>query len=379
MNFIETFKEGQKGLHKGLPMGEGLSEITKATNGIQRSRIYGCAAAPKSGKSTLADCGFVIEPFVYCLENDIDIEWIYYSYEIDRISKEFEFAVHFLNKDFGITHIGLDEGIIKEGENQIEISSGYLMGRLQDDDGNQIKVKESIEEALKEVYEKRIIPLFGIYNSDGEQIQKGKIIFLENRNNPTGIYKDIRKYAEDNGKFIYKHFTNSQGQKGKRVIGYKPTNPDKYVMVIIDHLRKVLPERGFTLKQTVDKTIEYSVELRNWCGYSFLHIIHLNRNMTDTTRMKYAGDLLYPNSDDIKDSGNLAEEADYMFTMFNPNDERYKLQKHFGEDIRDKDGNELYPRMRTLHLVENRYGDSPQHFRVNMQGNIKNFEKLEIK
>lgn len=67
-----------------------------------------------------------------------------------------------------------------------------------------------------------------------------------------------------------------------------------------------------------------------------------------------------------------------MFTMFNPNDERYKLKKHFGVDIKDGNGNELYPRMRTLHLVENRYGDSPLHFRVNMQGNIKNFEKLEI-
>lgn len=48
MNFIETYKEGQQGVNKGLPMGEGLSEVSKAINGIQRSRMYGVAAAPKA-------------------------------------------------------------------------------------------------------------------------------------------------------------------------------------------------------------------------------------------------------------------------------------------------------------------------------------------
>lgn len=378
MNFIETYKEGQQGVNKGLPMGEGLLEVSRAINGVQKSRIYGVAAAPKAGKSTLADCGFVIEPIEYCIANNIDIEYLYYSYEIDRISKEFDFAAHYLNKDHGITHVSLDEGITREGESEIEISSGYLMGRLQDDDGNQIKVKESIEKVLKKVYEDRIIPLFGEYDSLGRKVNKGKIRFIENRNNPTGIYKDIMSYAAENGEFIHDEYKTSDGKSGKRIVGYKPKNPNKYVIIIIDHLRKILLERGFTLKQAVDKTIEYSVELRNLCGFSFLHIIHLNRNMTDTNRIKYSGDLLYPNSDDIKDSGNLSEEADFMFTMFNPNDERYKLRKHFGLDIKDANGNEFYPRMRTLHLVENRYGDSPLHFRVNMQGNIKNFEKLEI-
>lgn len=253
------------------------------------------------GKSTLADCGFVIEPIEYCIANDIDIEYLYYSYEIDRISKEFDFAAHYLNKDHGITHVLLDEGITRDGESEIEISSGYLMGRLQDDDGNQIKVKESIEEVLKKVYEDRIIPLFGEYDSLGRKVSKGKIRFIENRNNPTGIYKDIISYAAENGEFIHDEYKTSEGKSGKKVVGYKPKNPNKYVIIIIDHLRKVLLERGFTLKQAVDKTIEYSVELRNLCGFSFLHIIHLNRNMTDTNRIKYSGDLLYPNSDDIKD------------------------------------------------------------------------------
>lgn len=71
---------------------------------------------------------------------------------------------------------------------------------------------------------------------------------------------------------------------------------------------------------------------------------------------------------------NLAEDADYVFTLFNPNDQRYNLQKHFGTQIRDTNGNEIYPNLITAHLVESRHCVYPQHFALNMFGGIKNFE-----
>ena len=105
MNFIEEFKKGQSGGNKGLPMGDGLANVSKAINGVQRARIYGVAAAPKAGKSTFVDYGFVIEPFLYCIANNIPIEWIYFSFELDRVSKEFDFAAFFLWHDYGIEFI----------------------------------------------------------------------------------------------------------------------------------------------------------------------------------------------------------------------------------------------------------------------------------
>jgi replicative DNA helicase len=51
-NLIEEFKKGQRGENKGIPFGEGLELITKATNGIQRGRMYGVGSPPKVGKST---------------------------------------------------------------------------------------------------------------------------------------------------------------------------------------------------------------------------------------------------------------------------------------------------------------------------------------
>lgn len=403
MNLIEAYKKGQEGANKGLPMGEGLENISAAINDLQRAMIYVVAGAAKGGKSTLVDAGFVIGPCLFVINNNftylkllndgftkeqiksihnisyIDLEIIYYSYEIDRISKEFDFVAHFLNYDFGIQNISLDEGVLYEGKNIIELSSNYLRGILSDDNGKMIKVKPSIFEAIKTVYENRIIPLFGEYDVKGDLIKKGIISFFENKDNPTGIRNSLIKHAELNGKITYSKFTGADGKIHKRIVKYEPNNPDKYTFVITDHLRKLIPERGFTAKQTVDKFSEYAVEMKISFKYSFVHIIHLNRSMTDTNRIKQQDDMLYPNSDDVKETGNLAEDCDVMLTIFNPNDDRYNLTKHFGKMIKDRANNLLYPYMRSIHLVESRHTIYPKHFRVDMLGGIKKFKQLIIK
>lgn len=254
------------------------------------------------GKSTFVDYAFVIQPFLYAVQNNIPVEWIYFSFELDRISKEFDFAAYFLFHDFGMEKIQLDEGITYTSggitNNIIDLSPDYLRGRLQDDNGNIIRVKESVQEALKVVYENRIIPLFGEYAQNGELLKKGLIKFIEQKDNPTGIYKFLKEHAKKSGRFV-----SYQSGVVSRIGGYVSDHPEKYTIIIMDHLRKLINERGWQMKQTVDKMVEYMVELRNWCGYTFVPIIHTNRGMTDVDRIRHAKDELYPTSDDIKDTG----------------------------------------------------------------------------
>jgi len=379
MNFQVAFEKGQEGSNKGLALGPGLEMISRAINGLQRGMIYGIAAAPKVGKSTICDAGFVIGPWLDAIAKNILIEFIYLSYEIDRISKEFDFAAHFLAIDHGIKYVDLGEDVTFRGEQIIEMSGDYLLGNLQDDKGETILVKNIIKDKMIEVYQTRIKPLFGEYNAAGDCIKKGAMIFIEEKDNPTGVRNNLFQYARNNGIFKTIKYKASDGKIRERIVGYTASNPEKYVIIVTDHLRKLLPERGFKLKQTIDKYIEYQVELRNWCNYSFVDIIHLNRDMSDTQRMRMMGDLLYPTSDDIKDTGNLSEEANHVFTMMNPNDDKYNLRKHFGEKIKDAKGNQLYPNMRTFHLVESRHTYYPQHFRLNMYGGTKTFEQLKLK
>jgi hypothetical protein len=157
---------------------------------------------------------------------------------------------------------------------------------------------------------------------------------------------------------------------------WQPNNPNKYTIIITDHLRKLKDERNFQKKQTVDKMVEYQVEFRNWCGWTFVDIIHLNRGMGDVQRLKYNKEYIYPTGDDIKETGNLSEEADYIFTMMNPNDEKYGLLKHFGLQIKTTSNEEIYPGYISIHLVESRDTECPVHFRAIMKGNINTFVPL---
>ena len=379
MNLIEEFKKGQSGGNKGLPMGDGLANVSKAVNGVQKGRMYGFAGASKSGKSTVVDYAMVLEPFLYSIlsENKTNTKWIYFSFELNRISKEFDFATFFLYHDFGIEKIKLEEGITYTTKNHtsniIDLSPDYLRGRLQDDNGDTIKVKEEIQEALKVVYENRIIPLFGEYDAYGNQIKKGLITFVTNKDNPTGIYKYLLDYARNRGAFV------NDSKTANRITSYIPNDENEHIIIIVDHMRKILLERGFQMKQAVDKMSEYLCDIRDWCNYTVVPIIHTNRDITSIDNIRFAKDELYPTSEHLKDTGNIAEDCDYLFTIFNPNDEKYKLEKHFGLSIRDSKGNPIYPNMRTLHLVESRHCIFPQHFRTEMLGNLKSFKQINIK
>ena len=68
---------------------------------------------------------------------------------MDRVTKEFDFASYFLFHDYNIYKVMLPEGIFCEKENFIILSSNYLRGLLQDDNGNIIKVTPFIQEKLK--------------------------------------------------------------------------------------------------------------------------------------------------------------------------------------------------------------------------------------
>jgi len=378
-NFIVEFKKGQVGKNRGLPMGKGLEAISKAIDGIQRGMMYVIASSPKVGKSTFVNYAFIISPYLYSLENpSVKIRWIYYSWEMDRVTMEFDYVCHFLYSDYGISRIDLPPGVTHEGKPYIDISSSFIRGQKKDDNNNIILVPEFLYEKIKIIYNERIVPLFGEYSESGVLIKRGLIDFIDRADNPTGIYKNILNFADARGTFIKEEYFSERTNKTEsRIVGYKPNNPDEYVIVILDTIRKVRRERNFSLKETVDKTIEYATELRNFLKYTFVPIVHLNREMADIERLKFMGDLIFPQPETIKETGNLSEEATHIFTMFNPNDERYNLTKHFGLVIKDSKRNELYPNLRTIHLVESRYVPYPQHFRVNMNGALKDFKKFE--
>lgn len=318
---------------------------------------------------------YVLSPYLHDIPNGAEIDWIYYSFEVDRVYKEFKFAAFFFAHDYNITEFEHNGQII-------QMSAEYLLSKLEDNQGVTIPVKVEHVEILKAIYRDRIRPLFGTYDALGQKVSPGLIEFVEERTNPTGIRNHLLHYAERNGRFIEEEYyvSNQAGDpvRKTRRVGYIPNNPNKFVIIITDHLRKLIREQKFSLKENIDKMIEYQVELRNWCKWIFVDIIHLNRDLGEVSRIKQNPEYLYPTGDDVKDTGNLSEEANLMFTLFNPNDIKYNIKKHFGMELYNRQGGLIHPHYKSLHLVDAREVPAPIHFALNMYGNINLFEKLQI-
>lgn len=378
-NFISTFLLGKEGKNLGLPTG--IVPLDQAINGIQKGKSYGLAAAQKVGKTTLADFSFVLSPYLYSLKSNShiktkNINWIYFSYEIARVSKEYKYAAFFMAHDFGVWNFMYKDKLYL-------MNQDYLTGAQLHNNGDgtteQIPITKEHEDILKVIYTDRIVPIFGEYDIYGKKIRQGKIDFIEDTENPTGIWKYLMNYAKANGEFIFEDYetTNDTGAKEikKRISGYTEKNPDLYTIIIVDHIRKLRRERGFTLKENIDKWLEYSTILRNICKFTFLNICHSNRQVSNIDRLKFAGEYIYPTADDVKDSGNLSEESSLLLTMFNANDEKYSLNRHFGVDL-ISDGKRVHPDYRSIHIAESRYTPSPAHIQARMLGGVNMFLPL---
>jgi hypothetical protein len=367
MNFKIHFEEGRAGRNVG--MSTGIPALTKAIGGIQKKRIYGIAASPKVGKSTLCDFSFVISPYEEALLNGTinDLEWIYFCFDNDRIDKEFKFAAHYFGRDYGIYNF-MHQGKL------IGMSSEYLAGKKIGEDGNCIRVSDEHFEIIKKIYVDKIIPLFGEYDETGKKISQGKITIITERDNPTGIRNLLIANAEKHGKFLYEqYYTNDE--KGKRVlkqriVGYQPNDLNRKLIIITDTIRKLKFERGFKMKENIDKYLEYQTELRDWCHFIFVDIVHINRNLSAIDRLKFAGEFIYPTGEDVKDTSNLSEDCNVLMTMFNPNDEKYGLEKHFGYTLAN------YPNYRSIHIVESRDTECPLHIQTNMFGGVNMFQGI---
>jgi hypothetical protein len=384
MTLLDAIDEGLKGSNVGIPMDDRISHISRYLRGIQKKQIITLLAPPKAGKTTAADFMYVLSLCKYYMLNGLVQKRLnsiqYYSFEIDRITKEAEFTAHFIEQERGEKKntVLLPNGITYQGERKVIISSDYILSSLISDQDSVIKLDVNVKKYIEnKIYPKYIKVIFGEYNSKGTKISDGIINFIENRINPTGMYKDLLKIVEKEGVITKIPYKDSEGKTKYTFGGYKPHNSDKIIFVVVDHIRKINLERGWNLKQTIDKTLDYQVLLRNNFSISFLDIIHTNRNLVDEVTRKNP-EYLHPIPDHAKDSSNFEEDSDIFLSLFNPNDDKYRIKKFFGKKIKDDNGGTLYPNLRSLHLVAARKLQFPVHWFLTMNGATKTFNKLKV-
>lgn len=326
----EQIERGILGLNSGIPHGH--KKLAEFIPNIQLSTYYLVGGELSTGKSAFANDTFVYNPIDWYLENknntDIKLLIPYYSFEIPKKDMTVKYIARRIYKKYGVL-----------------LDVNYILSR-----GKYTVSQEHYELVKKE------LPIL-------DEIQD--ILLVQDLpKNPTGIWNDLLKIAHDNGKGIIKI---DNGNYNFSPEDYKPTNPNLYVLPIVDHVGLTKAEREFSKKQVIDKLSSYMIILRNKCNFSPVLVQQLNRSLSSSDRFKL--DRVEPQLSDFKESGNTQEDANVVLALFSP--QRYEIP-----NFRDYNIGLLRNRFRSISILKNRDGEADKILGMQFLGEIGGFDEL---
>jgi len=263
-------ESGLNGKNNGIPMG--FDRLNKYI-GIRKKQMHLIFGSTGSGKSAYTHAAYILNPFDHYLKNRSQKLKIF-LFSMER-SKTYTLAKWVSRKIF------LNEGIL------IPIAKllGWWDTKLSKDEHDLFLMYEDYINELLEVVD-----------------------IIEGAQNPTGIYKYIKNYAESDGNI-------EQIDEYKKV--YIPNDSDKIVIVIEDHLGLTKLEKGMSFKkEAIDKVSEYNQMFRDFYGYLPVPISQLTRNLSNPVYQKM--DSFEPTLDDVKESGRPGEDSDIVISLFDP-------------------------------------------------------------
>lgn len=188
--------------------------------------------------------------------------------------------------------------------------------------------------------------------------------------NATGVWKECKKYAEENGIVHTKKALIKDDLGVTREVDafdyYESNNPNEYRIIFYDHLSLISTERGMDLRQSMSKLSEYLVTLRN--RYKFTPVVIQQQAMFETTDA-FKLNKLSPSIANLADNKAIARDVDVCLSLFSPY--RYELPEYLGYSIKM-----LKDNIRFLEVLLNRHGQSNGVIALYFDGAINYFSEL---
>lgn len=320
---------GIAGKNSGIPMG--FDRLNRFI-GI-RKRVMKLIFGPTgSGKSALLHSAYILNPFDWYYKNkpkDLKLKAILFSMERSKVY----ILAKWLSRKI----------LIEQG---IYIPIQKLLGWWKDD-----KLTKD-EHDLFLAYQWYIDELLEVVD------------IIEGPQNPTGIYKYVKKYAEANGEF---HKTDEFHTV------YVPNHPNEIVIIGEDHLGLTKLESGMkTKKEAIDKVSEYNQWFRDMCGYTPIPVSQLTRNLNNPMFQKM--DSFEPTIDDIKESGRPGEDADVVISVFEPLRYRTTDPGYDAEKFKDLKTGAKY--FRSVKILKNSFGEDDIRVGMGFMGATGIFKEL---
>lgn len=301
--------------------------------GIRKRILTLLFSSTGAGKSSFVNCTYILNPYDWYISNanttDIKFKVILFAFER---SKKYTLAKWVSRKIF------LDTGIL--------ITVPKLMGWWN-------------EKLTKDEHD-----LFLMYKDYIDGMLEDVVEIHEGSNNPTGVWKILKSYADANGK-------TEQISEYKKI--YIPNNENEIVVPIIDHINITKTERGMDKKEAIDKLTQYLQIARDEWGYSPVAVAQINRSMSNPMNLKQ-GDA-EPSLDDVKQSGDIGDASDLAISLFDCL--KYRQADAGGynaEKFKDLSTGAKY--FRSLKIVKSSYGEDDLRKGLAFHGAIGHFKEL---
>lgn len=310
--------------------------------GIEQGKYYVISSSTKGAKTQFTSFVFLFHTLLYAYNNPgkLRVKIFYYPLEETPEDIMLRFMSYLLYVNSNKT---------------IKIAPINLMST-----NNQNPISEEILNLFNEE------PYVGILN-----FFESNVIFSSSTN-PTGVYAECKKYAEDHGT-VYK-----KKQKVKDEITgqtkeidvfdyYEQDDPDEYRIIFYDHIGLTSTERGLTLKQSIDKLSEYFVLLRN--RYNYSPVVIQQQAMAGESLDAFKEKKLRPTIANLGDSKYCARDANTVLGLFSPF--KHELPDYLGYDI-----TKLRDNVRFLEVLVNRGGSPGGIVALYFDGAVNYFEEL---
>lgn len=251
-------------------------DFTRFSNdipGIEKDKYYLISGNTKSGKSQLTNYLFLYTPLLYAYHNPekVRVKIFYFPLEETPENITLRFMSYLLFTLSGIRIAPID---------------------LKSTNSNKILPQDILNLLESEEY----ISILKFYEEN--------VIFLTERN-PTGVWRMMLKYAQDTGTIHYKDINITNKETGlvetRQVFDYyEPHDAKEYVLCITDHVSLLESERGYDLRQTINKFSEYMMILRN--KYHIIPIV-VQQQSTETSSLEaFKNNKIRPTTAGLADS-----------------------------------------------------------------------------
>lgn len=323
----------------------GFDRFEQYVPGIMQEVMYLVSASSGIGKTQITKHMFLNSPINYIRNNPdsgLSLKIFYFALE----ESEEEFYINLIaNK------LKIDYGL--------NIDSNDLLSR---------RKKTIDEDVLKKIVEtEEYFKSFRTY-----------VEVIDSVHNPFGIFKHVREYARNNGKYYLdgKEVDPTKPSDSNKPIfdKYIPNNPDEYVIIIVDHIGLFSFSENDTLHSAMSKwSIDYC---RKQLSKHYKYIcVNVQQQMGDQEKQQFTfrGDNIVnkvkPTLNGLADNKLVQRDHHVVLGLFAP--DRYGIDEYQGYNI-----DLLQDSFRSLMILKNRIGVPNKEVPLYFDGATNIFKEL---